>query len=922
MTVRNRRGIINRKDLVAALEAMVETVPQADWQAELVRHLKGAHKAGWAEVKRRFVDEGDKGRDSAEALAYLMDQILVTLADFVTTHVYPLSNPTASERLALVAVGGYGRGELAPFSDIDLLFLIPYKATAWAEQVAEYTLYVLWDLGLKVGHATRSPEDCWRLAKEDLTIKTSLLESRFLWGDEPLFNAAAKGFIRRVVTGTGPAFVEAKLAERDSRHQKLGDSRYVVEPNIKEGKGGLRDLHTLWWIARYLYGGIEKLKIEAGGVLTDREFKQFAKAESFLWTVRVALHYLAGRAEERLTFDLQRALADMLQYKAHPGASGVERFMKHYFLTAKQVGDLTRIFCAVLEDRHQKKSLLSRLRRKKTIQGFAIDAGRLSIVGPDDFKDDPTAMVRIFAVADREGLDIHPDALRAIQRHLSRITEKVRNDAQANEDFLSVLASMKDGEVNLRRMNEAGVFGQFIPDFGRVVAQMQFDMYHHYTVDEHTIRAIGLLSRIEKGELKSDHPLSSDVIQKVISRRVLYVAVLLHDVAKGRGGDHSIVGAEVAEKLCPRLGLKPAETETVAWLVRWHLLMSHTAFKRDLSDHKTILDFCAVVKSPERLRLLLVLTVVDIRAVGPGVWNGWKGQLLRDLYYAAEEVLLAGHATTGRNARVAARKETVRERLKDWSDRRFKAHADRMLDAYWIAEDDDTIVQNAELIRKTDDKKQLLGVVARVEPTQDMTQVSVYTEDHPGLFARIAGALGIAGASIMGAKIHTSRDGMAIDNFIVQSLDGSAFDGRRQLDKLEGIILDTLGGNVMPKEQLQKRRILGRHTDSFEIESVILIDNRASNWSTVIEVNAKDRPGLLYDLAYALYRLKLSIFSAHVATYGERAVDVFYVRDLVGQKITNKVRLRNIEAKLQRAADGLPIFEKDDSMSAVLEIDI
>lgn len=435
-------------------------------------------------------------------------------------------------------------------------------------------------------------------------------------------------------------------------------------------------------------------------------------------------------------------------------------------------------------------------------------------------------------------------------------------------------------------------------------------MYHHYTVDEHTIRAIGLLSKIEAGSLAADHPLSTEVIQKVISRRVLYVAVLLHDIAKGRGGDHSVIGADIAKRVCPRLGLSPAETETVAWLVRWHLLMSNTAFKRDLSDHKTIADFYTLVKSPERLRLLLVLTVVDIRAVGPGVWNGWKGQLLRDLYRPTEEMMLLGHATRGRNERVDAQKLMLSTALKDWKKSDFKKYFNRFNDAYWIAEEKDTLIQNARLIKHIDKKKHILGVTARIETFQDITNVAVYAQDHPGMFARIVGALGVGGATIMGAKVHTTKDGMALDNFTVQDLEGHAYGSRQQLNQLEETILMTLKGVVRPKERLKEKRVFGPKDETFEVEPVVLIDNKASNWSTVIEVNAKDRPGLLYDLAYALYGLKLSIQSAHISTIGERAIDVFYVRDLIGQKVTNKVRLRNFEDKLLKASRGESIFPK------------
>lgn len=908
--IRNKRKLINRKALTIALEDIAENAPESEWQELLVKTLKEAHGQGWDEVKRRFMDEAEKGLLAAQSLSYVLDQVMRVLYDFVTNHVFPSSNPTAAEKLCLVATGGYGRGELAPYSDIDLLFLIPYKSTPWAENVAEYMLYVLWDLGLKVGHATRTPDECVRLAKDDLTIKTALLEARYIWGDQKLFKAAATKFVARVVRGTGPAFVSQKLEERDARHKKMGDSRYVVEPNIKDGKGGLRDLQTMWWIARYLYG-VNRSHAVNDNILTQAENRQFSKAESYLWTVRVAMHFLSGRADERLTFDMQRQLSEALQYKDRAGLSGVERFMKHYFLVAKQVGDLTRIFCAVLEDRQQ-ITFFSRLRRTRKVQGFGVQAGRLITLEDDDFERDPTLMLKIFDVADQKGLDIHPGTLRLIKQNLKRLTLEVRRSPEANNHFLRVLTSQNQGEVNLRRMNEAGVFGKFLPDFGRVVAQMQYDMYHHYTVDEHTIRAVGLLAKIEKGELESDHPLSTKVIQQILSRNVLYVAVLLHDIAKGRGGDHSVIGAEIAHRVCPRLGLSAAETETVAWLVRWHLLMSNTAFKRDLSDPKTIQDFCEIVKSPERLRLLVVLTVVDIRAVGPGVWNGWKGQLLRELYYAAEGVLIAGHATFGRSERVARKKEQLRHALRGWSEISIGKHLVRMNDAYWIAEDEDTLVQNARLIRRVDASDDLIGVAARVEQYQAMTKVALYTQDHPGLIARVMGALGVAGASVLGAKIHTSKDGMALDNFIVQDIEGRAFDSRRQLDNLEETILNTLKGSVRPKERLGKKRLFGNKDAAFTIVPVVLIDNKASSRSTVIEINAKDRPGLLYDLTYALYGLKLSITSAHVATYGERAVDVFYVTDLFGDKVSNKVRLRNIETKLLRAANGQPIFSKSE----------
>lgn len=903
--VKKRRKIVDRKALMVAIEALVNDTPKTEWRSGLLALIKAAFQKGYDEVKHRHMVEGIKGIEAANANSYLADQLIRVIHDYTITHEYPLANPTKSECMALVATGGYGREELAPYSDIDLLFLIAKKGTPWTENVSEYILYFLWDLGWKVGHAIRTPEECVKYGKEDITIRTALLESRYLWGDDKLFRLTRRTFWSKVIKGTGGAFVEAKLSERDKRHKRMGDTRYVVEPNLKDGKGGLRDLQTLWWIAKYLYNVREPRDLISKGFLTEKEFRAFKKAESFLWTVRCTLHYLAGRAEERLTFDWQRQLSEQLQYKDRASAAGVERFMRHYFLTAKEVGDLTRIFCSVLESNEVKKPLLERFKRSKRLEGFKVDGERLTFLNEKALLKDPIDILRIFHVSDSESLDIHPDALRLMQPHLAKINGAFRRNDEANSLFLEILSSKHNAEITLRRMNEAGVLGAFIPDFGRVVAQMQYDMYHHYTVDEHTIRAIGLLAAIEAGHLDADHPLASVIIHKVVSRTVLYMAVFLHDIAKGRDGSHSELGAKVAENLCPRIGLSPAETETVAWLVKNHLLMSHVAFKRDLMDPKTIRDFVEQVKSPERLRLLLTLTVVDIRAVGPNVWNGWKGQLLRDLYQSAEEEMVSGHASFAREGRVKEKKEALAEALENtWPKTKINKHLKRFDDAYWIAEDLETLVQNAELMQGVAHEGYEIGYKLVSDDFKDRTHASVYTLDGRGLFARVAGALGIAGASVVGAKIHTSLDGWAIDNFILQGSAGKAYEGREQRAKLETLLRTSIEGGVKIKERLGNRRVLGQARDSFEVETVVVVDNNASNRSTVIEINALNRPGLLYDVAYAIFRLKLSIFSAHVDTYGERAVDVFYVRDMKGNKVEGKTRLKTIEKKLAEAAKG------------------
>ncbi|WP_448578866.1 [protein-PII] uridylyltransferase [Thermaurantiacus sp.] len=897
-----RRELIDRKIVAAEAEATVMAAKPEARREALVGVLKKALVAGRAVLKERIAETPRRGLELAQSNCFLLDQILRIAFDVTITRLWPTDNPTMAERLALVAVGGYGRGELAPFSDIDLMFLSPLKATAWVEQVVESLLYTLWDLGLKVGHSTRTVDEAMRMAKADLSVKTALLEARYLWGDAKLADEFALRFRREIVAGQARTFVAEKMAEREERHKRMGDSRYLVEPNIKEGKGGLRDLQTLFWIGKFVLDARDPAELVVKGLLSAAEHRQFVRALNHLWAIRFQLHTLAGRAEERLTFDLQREIAARLGYRGRPGVAPVERFMRHYFMTARTVGDLSGLFLAHLDEQTRGLSRLARLiRRPKRLNGFLVARGRIEAPSDDFFREDPVRLLELFQLADLQQVEIHPQTMRQANRDAVLINDRVRRDPRANALFLEVLTSPRRPETVLRWMNEAGVFGRFVPDFGRVVAKMQYDMYHHYTVDEHSIRAIGLLSRIEKGELADEHPLSTAIMKKIASRRVLYVAVLLHDIAKGRGGDHSILGADVAERLCPRLGLSPAETETVAWLVRWHLLMSATAFKRDLADYKTILDFADQVASLERLRLLLVLTVVDIRAVGPGVWNGWKAQLLTTLFESAEEVLRLGHVEKGRELRLAERRSRL-EASAGLDPESFARHARRFFDSYWLAEPQDVLEANLRQMVEADAAGRALSIRLAPDPFRGTTLVTVYALDHPGLFYRIAGGISLAGANIIDARIHTTRDGMAIDNITIQDPLGGPFDEPAQLARVERAIEDALMGRVRLQDRLAQRPLPRRRQEAFRVEPQVFIDNQASNRLTVVEVNALDRPALLFALTYALYGLRIAIHSAHVATYGERAVDTFYLTDLTGDKITSAARLKTLERRLLEVA--------------------
>ncbi|HEV7285742.1 MAG TPA: [protein-PII] uridylyltransferase, partial [Kaistia sp.] len=582
---RSDTALLDRPPLAAELHALAPGLDKTALRSAVLTHLKQVLRDGRAAAEAQLIADGH-GSACARTLSKLQDDVIGAIYEVAIRHIYPAENPTSAERMALVAVGGYGRGMLAPGSDIDLLFVLPYKQTPWGESVVEFVLYMLWDLGLKVGHATRNVDECIRLSRGDMTIRTAILESRFLWGDDRLFDELTQRFDAEVAKGTGPEFIAAKLAERDERHRRQGASRYLVEPNVKEGKGGLRDLHTLFWIAKYFYQVRSGNALVEAGLFSRSELALFRKSEDFLWSVRCHLHFLTGRPEERLSFDVQREMAVRLGYTSHPGMKDVERFMKHYFLVAKDVGDLTMIFCAGLEEENAKPAPLlnrffnfgSRRRHRKITDSsdFIVEHDRINMAAPDVFARDPVNLIRIFHLADKHNLAFHPDAMKEVTRSLKLIDGKLRDDPEANRLFLELLASRNQPETVIRRMNEAGVLGRFVPDFGKVVAMMQFNMYHHYTVDEHLIRSVGVLAEIDAGARSEEHPLANMVMPTIQDRTALYVAMFLHDVAKGRPEDHSIAGARVARRLGPRLGLTPAQTETVAWLIEHHLLMSMT----------------------------------------------------------------------------------------------------------------------------------------------------------------------------------------------------------------------------------------------------------------------------------------------------------------------------------------------------------
>ena len=892
--------IFDRETLGIKIDDAVKEVSDATkLRAILVKILGEARAVGMSEIAGAFMKAPLRARSTIASYCYLTDCVVEAAYNAVLRHLHPAQSSTTGERLALIAVGGYGRGEMAPFSDVDLLFTVPYKITGWAESVVESLLYVLWDLKLKVGHAVRTVNDCMRLAGEDYTIRTSLVEMRFLFGDRMVYKGLQEQLRENLFKGTVQDFTEAKMAERGARHLKQGGQRYVVEPNVKEGKGGLRDLQSLFWIEKYRNGVFHAEQLVEAGVFTESEFGTFIAAEDFLWCVRCHLHLIANRGMDQLTFDLQVEIAEAMGYSDLRGRRAVEYFMQDYFTHATKVGELSRIFLTAMEAVSVKRELnfLKVLKRKPRIgEGYILVQNRLAIADPEVFLKNNLNLLRLFEEGLRTKLLIHPDAMRLVSANLYLIDQNMRNSDEAVRIFRDLLLKHGNPERALRRMNELGVLAAFIPEFKPIVAMMQFNMYHSFTVDEHTIQTIGHLAAIERGELVEELPVASAILGSGLNRKVIYIALLLHDIGKGQIEDHSVLGAKIARDVAPRLGLNPRESENVEWLVRHHLLMSDMAQKRDIADPRTVRDFAKAVQSVKRLDLLTVLTVCDISGVGPGVWNNWKAVLIRALYRQTKKALETGLEDLNRENRGSEAKKNLRKVLKDWPKNSIKYETSRHYPPYWQGLHVTAHQIFARLLLDIPDDE--IRMDLQPDKDRDATRICFAMADHPGVFSRFTGALALSGANVVDARTFTSKDGFATAVFWVQDSEGHPYLSDR-LSRLKKMIDDTLQGKVITRDAIKSRDKIKKREKAFRVPTSISFDNNGSEIYTIIEVDTRDRLGLLYDLTRTLAAANVNISSAVIATYGEQAVDTFYVKDMFGLKLYSKSKQDSLEMKLR-----------------------
>ena len=873
---------------------------EAPKKTELVSLLKQLKLSGFEKISLELTKNPLNARKAITSYSFLTDCLVKTSWEFATKIKFPTYNPTDAEKLSIISVGGYGRREMAPYSDVDLLFLTPYKITPWAESVIETVLYLLWDLKLKVGHSSRSIRDCLRMGSEDYTIRTAMLEHRFVCGDISLASELNEKLWKNLFEGTAKEFISAKLKERESRHEKHGQ-RYMVEPNVKEGKGGLRDLQSLYWIAKYVYKTQNISDLIELNVFRSDEHEQFDKAEEFLWAVRCQMHHLSDRAIEQLSFDLQVEVATAMGYKDSQARRAVEIFMQDYFRHATRVGDLTRIFLTSLEAVHAKdEPLLERIfkRRPKIGDEYAVIHNRLAIKSEEKFLAKPINLLKLFSEALRTGLLIHPNAMRLVSANLSSVDKEFRQSPEAQTIFLELLLKHGNPERALRRMNELGFLAKFIPEFEPIVAMMQFNMYHSYTVDEHTIQCLKTLAQIEKGELVEELPIASSILKDGVDRKVIYVALLLHDIGKGRSDDHSILGATIARQVSPRLGLKKQETETVEWLVRYHLLMSDMAQKRDISDPRTVRDFAKAVQSVKRLNLLTVLTVCDVRSVGPDTWNNWKATLIRQLYSETRLTLEKGGEFLNRENRMTEAKKLLREELSDWDPKDIKSETGRHYPPYWQGFQIGAQFTFAKLLKNLGPDE--IKIDLTPDTDRDATRICFALSDHPGIFSRLSGALALVGANVVDARSYTSKDGFATAAFWVQDSDGAPYD-RPRFSRLRAMIEKTLSGEIITREAIKERDKFKKRERAFKVPTSISFNNEGSEIYTIIEVDTRDRPGLLFDLTRTLANMNVYIASAIIATYGEQVVDNFYVKDMFGLKFHSESKQKKLEQNLRQA---------------------
>jgi [protein-PII] uridylyltransferase len=869
-------------DFATARPAVLEQL--RGWRDHCAQLIRTAHR------------QGASGRQTVVALTAMTDSLTGFLAGFCRRDLPP------DEDSALIALGGYGRGEMNPYSDIDLMFFSPGPASASLQELSQRMLYLLWDLGYDVSPCVRSRQDCLQLAEQDLTVATAMLDSRFLAGNAAVHDLYRKQVHAVLLNRNSQEFIRAKLAESEQRRRRFGSSVYLLEPNIKEGEGGLRDLHTAWWVCQVKYKLDSLRGLVIKGVISEEEHQQFFSLLEALWRIRNELHYLSPRKNDQLHFDKQEQLAAFFGYQDCRTALAVEQFMQHYYETASRVEHLASSLIARAQSTTQSEHrLLGYLKRRNIDENFFALRGEIYPCHDDLFVREPALMMQAFFLAQRHELALSLKLKTLIRENQFRINDRLRRSRAMAGTFLEILRGKKQVYEILAQMHHLLFLNHFIPEFRRIYCRVQHDAYHIYTVDTHTLFAVREITRLWQGVYRDKKPLLTRLAQETEKPQLLILAVLLHDIGKGQGSQHSEKGARMIPTIARRLGLGREDSLRLEFLVRHHLQMAYISQRRDLHDDNLIAQFAATMQMSENLNMLYLLTFADIKAVGPDVWTEWKGFLLQELYEKTYTVLEKGNfVREERSEKIRNRKRKVFELLAEEFDPRLVRDCLRNCSTrYLMAHRSAKIAQHLRVVLQRGDSPLAMQVAFR--PERSYTEVIIVTLDVPGLFTIIAGVMSANGINILGAQIYTQKNGTAVDVLQVGSSDGLIYDDPRKWQKVEADLLWFLQGRGRVEEAVQKRRSSVQLSCKKMVPRVpprVDIDNSISAEHTVIDISTRDEVGLLYSINHCLNQLGLYVGVAKITTKGERAGDTFYVQDIFGSKITQQEKLDELRRAL------------------------